>query len=355
MATRFIQNYIQELLNEHIPPGWSPPGGGNSGRPVGVAEPGRGGAPVDRLYRFTDRDRDVVDRLGPSRVQDKQHIRPGGRQPIRGMPSPMPGGGPRPGGRQPIGGMPSPMPSPMPGGGPRPGPSIEQEMLNRRRGQQRRVQGQQYPPPVQSGRTPVDSPPRTTSGGGPDPYDRILYGRGNDPSRDRRNMVDELRAQDERYKRRGKDPNVRELRRGGLEAGLSSAERNRPGAYGDPTRGGGALPSWYNEQYVAEAAGPEGRDLSKKVNKHFGEIRGFIGAISGGKANEFQDHVHDGVFSGHANNKIIDTHGPLKNHGMKANGDDYTADIHNYIDAVRDHHDYKTDVRDDSEKFYTGE
>ena len=108
-------------------------------------------------------------------------------------------------------------------------------------------------------------------------------------------------------------------------------------------------------QYIAEATGPEGRDLSKKVNKHFGEIRGFIGAISGGKANEFQDHVQDGVFSGHDNDTIIDNHGPLKNHGMQTDGDDYTSDVHNYIDAVRAHHEYKTDVRDDSEGFYMGE
>ena len=36
-------------------------------------------------------------------------------------------------------------------------------------------------------------------------------------------------------------------------------------------------------------------------------------------------------------------------------GDDYTDDIHDYIDAVRAHHEYKTDVRDDSEDFYMGE
>ena len=110
-------------------------------------------------------------------------------------------------------------------------------------------------------------------------------------------------------------------------------------------------------QYISEATGPEGRDLSKKVNKHFEGIRTFIGAISGGKANEFQDHVHDGVFSGHDNQTIINNHGPLKNHGTirSDDGDDYGPDIHNYIDAVRAHHEYKTDVRDDSEKFYTGE
>ena len=100
---------------------------------------------------------------------------------------------------------------------------------------------------------------------------------------------------------------------------------------------------------------PEGRELSQKVNNHFNEIRGYIGAISGGKANEFQDHVHDGVFSGHDNDTIINNHGPLNNHGMKTDSDDYTDDVHNYIDAVRAHHEYKTDVRDDSEKFYTGE
>ena len=110
-------------------------------------------------------------------------------------------------------------------------------------------------------------------------------------------------------------------------------------------------------QHLVEATGPEGRDLSKKVDKHFEEIRGFIGAISGGKANEFQDHVQDGVFSGHDNDTIINNHGPLKNHGMvrSDDGDDYSEDIHDYIDAVRAHHEYKTDVRDDSEDFYMGE
>ena len=108
-------------------------------------------------------------------------------------------------------------------------------------------------------------------------------------------------------------------------------------------------------EYIAEAHGPEGRELSKKVNSHFNEIRGFIGAISGGKANEFQDHVYDGVFSGHDNDTIINNHGPLKNHGMQTDSDDYTSDIHNYIDAVRAHHEYHTDVRDDSENFYMGE
>tara|TARA_R110001599_G_scaffold37014_2_gene115428 strand:- start:167 stop:802 length:636 start_codon:yes stop_codon:yes gene_type:complete len=109
--------------------------------------------------------------------------------------------------------------------------------------------------------------------------------------------------------------------------------------------------------YIAEATGPEGRELSKKVNKHFEGIRGFIGAISGGKANEFQDHVHDGVFSGHDNQTIMNNHGPLKNHGTirSDDGDDYGPDIHKYIDAVRAHHEYKTDVRDDSEKPYMGE
>jgi hypothetical protein len=107
--------------------------------------------------------------------------------------------------------------------------------------------------------------------------------------------------------------------------------------------------------YIAEAAGPEGRDLSKKVNNHFEGIRTFIGAISGGKANEFQDHVLDGVRDGHDNHMIINNHGPLKNHGMRTDSDDYTSDIHNYIDAVRAHNEYHTDVRDDSEKFYTGE
>ena len=111
----------------------------------------------------------------------------------------------------------------------------------------------------------------------------------------------------------------------------------------------------YINQLLAEAHGPEGRELSKKVNDHFEEIRGYIGVISGGKANEFQDHVYDGVFSGHDNDTIINNHGPLKNHGMRIDNDDYTADIHNYIDAVRAHHEYKTDVRDDSEKFYMGE
>ena len=108
-------------------------------------------------------------------------------------------------------------------------------------------------------------------------------------------------------------------------------------------------------EYIAEATGPEGRELSKRVNNHFEEIRGFIGAISGGKANEFQDHVLDGVRDGHDNHMIINNHGPLKNHGMRTDSDDYTSDIHNYIDAVRAHHEYHTDVRDDSEKFYTGE
>jgi len=110
-------------------------------------------------------------------------------------------------------------------------------------------------------------------------------------------------------------------------------------------------------QYITEATGPEGRDLSKRVNKHFDEIRTFIGAISGGKANEFQDHVQDGVADGHDNHTIINNHGPLKNHGMvrSDDGDDYTDDIHNYIDSVRAHHEYKTDVRDDSEGFYGGE
>ena len=107
--------------------------------------------------------------------------------------------------------------------------------------------------------------------------------------------------------------------------------------------------------YLTEEAGPEGRELSQKVNNHFNEIRGYIGAISGGKADEFQDHVRDGVLSGHDNHKIIDNHGPLSNHGMKTDSDDYTPGIHNYIDAVRAHHEYHTDVRDDSEKFYTGE
>ena len=113
----------------------------------------------------------------------------------------------------------------------------------------------------------------------------------------------------------------------------------------------------YINQLLAEAAGPEGRDLSKKVNKHFEGIRTFIGAISGGKANEFQDHVLDGVRDGHDNHMIINNHGPLKNHGMvrSDDGDDYTDDIHNYIDSVRAHHEYKTDVRDDSEGFYSGE
>jgi hypothetical protein len=46
---------------------------------------------------------------------------------------------------------------------------------------------------------------------------------------------------------------------------------------------------------------------------------------------------------------IINNHGPLKNHGMQTDSDDYTDDVHNYIDAVRAHHEYKTDVRDDSE------
>ena len=111
----------------------------------------------------------------------------------------------------------------------------------------------------------------------------------------------------------------------------------------------------YINQLLAEAAGPEGRDLSKKVNKHFEGIRTFIGAISGGKANEFQDHVQDGVADEHDNQTIINTHGPLKNHGTQTDSDDYTDDIHNYIDSVRAHHEYKTDVRDDSEGFYSGE
>ena len=108
---------------------------------------------------------------------------------------------------------------------------------------------------------------------------------------------------------------------------------------------------------IKEEAGPEGRELSKKVNDHFEDIRGFIGAISGGKANEFQDHVQDGVFSGHDNETIINNHGPLSNHGMvnSNDGDDYSDDINNYIDAVRDQHEYRMDVRDDSENFYMGE
>ena len=108
-------------------------------------------------------------------------------------------------------------------------------------------------------------------------------------------------------------------------------------------------------EFTTEEHGPEGRELSKKVNDHFEDIRGFIGAISGGKADEFQNHVRDGVFSGHDNDTIINNHGPLKNHGMQTDSDDYTDDIHNYIDAVRSHHEYKTDVRDDSENFYMGE
>jgi hypothetical protein len=136
----------------------------------------------------------------------------------------------------------------------------------------------------------------------------------------------------------------------GRRTGLTSAVMKALGGTRKKIRDGGGGSIFQTEQ-----TGPEGRDLSKRVNKHFEEIRGFIGAISGGKANEFQDHVHDGVFSGHDNDTIIDNHGPLNNHGMRTDSDDYTADVHNYIDAVRAHHEYKTDVRDDSEKFYTGE